>query len=400
MNLRGYFLITAAYWAFTLTDGALRMLVLLTFHERGLNALALAFLFVLYEACGIFTNLLGGWIGARHGLRYTLYAGLALQVVALTALSFVGLDWALGLVIASVMGLQALSGVAKDLTKMSAKSSVKLFATGNTAEAASSRLFRWVALLTGSKNALKGVGFFIGGALLQAVGFQHSLWIMAAALAVTLVLTLLLVREDLGRSKQKPGIRQLLAKQPAINWLSAARLFLFGSRDVWFVVGVPVYLASQLGWSFAGVGSFFAAWVIGYGIVQAAAPRLSSGSAASARGWAGALLILCIALAAVSQWMPSGRLQEALILGGLGIFGLVFAINSSVHSYLVLAYSKDDDVSLNVGFYYMANANGRLLGTLLSGLLYLLAGLPACLWGAVGMVAIALLCSLRLPERT
>ncbi len=384
-SLRSYAGVTAAYWAFTLTDGALRMLVLLHFHDLGYSPLDLAFLFLLYEFFGIVTNAAGGWIGARLGLRITLFAGLAVQVAALLMLSALDPAWGMALSVAWVMAAQALSGIAKDLTKMSSKSAVKLVA-GEGA------LFRWVAALTGSKNALKGVGFFLGGLLLQTLGFQGALWAMAGALALVLAAALATLTGDLGKAKGKLRGRDLFSPSRAINILSAARVFLFAARDVWFVVGLPLFLSTVLGWDFAQVGGFLALWVIGYGAVQAAAPRLLRRSAGAAEGaraatlW-GFLLALLPAIMAfgLTQGWPAGP----LVLGGLMVFGVAFAVNSSVHSWLILAYGDDDKIALNVGFYYMANAAGRLMGTLLSGLLYQWGGLEACLWASAGLVLLA-----------
>ncbi|MCW8919770.1 MAG: organoarsenical effux MFS transporter ArsJ [Gammaproteobacteria bacterium] len=385
-DLRNYAAVTAAYWAFTLTDGALRMLVLLHFHRLGFTPLDLAFLFLLYEAMGILTNFFGGWIGARFGLRITLFAGLAIQIVALLMLSAVDPGWALALSVAYVMVAQALSGVAKDLTKMSSKSAVKLV----VGEANHGVLFRWVALLTGSKNALKGVGFLLGGVLLEWIGFRPSLWSMAGMLGVVLILAVTSLRSDLGKARRVER-RDLFAKSREINILSAARIFLFASRDVWFVVGVPIFLYSALGWGFDQVGAFMAAWVIGYGAVQAAAPGLlrragePESGARAAMIW-GAGLAIIPALIALGLHVDG---SPVILIGGLLVFGVLFAINSSVHSFLIVAYSDHDKVALNVGFYYMANAVGRLGGTLLSGLVYQMAGLEACLWLSAGMVAAA-----------
>ncbi|HET9450762.1 MAG TPA: organoarsenical effux MFS transporter ArsJ [Aggregicoccus sp.] len=396
--LRHYVLVTAAYWAFTLTDGALRMLVLLHFHERGYSAVQLAFLFVLYELCGVVTNLLGGWIASRMGLKVTLTGGLALQVLALLLLSFVGPAWAVGLSVAYVMGTQALSGVAKDLTKMSAKSSIKVLVP----EEAHGALFKWVALLTGSKNALKGAGFFLGGLLLALLGFRGALWAMAGGLLLALLFTQLSLPSDMGRAKVKAAFKGLLSKSPEVNVLSAARFFLFGARDVWFVVGVPVFLSEALGWGFAEVGSFLALWVVGYGAVQSAAPALlrhfTGGRAPQGRS----ALVLALLLAAVMALVPlalrAGAAPQWVLVAGLGLFGLVFALNSSVHSFLILAYSEGDAVALNVGFYYMANAGGRLLGTLLSGVTYQLWGVQGCLWASLLLALAPALVSLGLPQ--
>lgn len=395
-DLRAYAGVTAAYWAFTLTDGALRMLVLLHFHRLGFSPIDLAFLFLLYEVMGIVTNLAGGWIGARFGLRVTLFAGLAVQIAALLMLSAVDPAWVMGLSVAYVMAAQALSGVAKDLTKMSSKSAVKVVV--REAEDHQGLLFKWVALLTGSKNALKGVGFFLGGALLAWVGFQGALWGMAGMLAVVLGLAVAGLRADLGKAKGKVGHRDLFSKTADINWLSAARVFLFASRDVWFVVGVPIFLTAQLGWSFDRVGAFMAVWVIGYGIVQASVPKLlratrdGAGAARAAKVWGAILALLPAALAVGMEAAPSAP----LLIGGLLVFGVVFAINSAVHSYLIVAFSDADKVALNVGFYYMANAVGRLMGTLASGVVYQMAGLTATLWVSAAMVALAVVFTLPL----
>ena len=397
MRLRNYALVTGGYWAFTLTDGALRMLVLLYFHDLGYSPVAIAFLFLLYEFMGIVTNLIGGWVGARSGLNRTLTAGLALQVVALIALTFHQPSWREWVSVGFVMAAQALSGVAKDLTKMSSKSAVKFVA--GSGEGA---LFRLVAILTGSKNALKGVGFFVGAALLAWIGYDAALWTLAALVAVALVAVMSMLDEDIGRASTKPPLRSILSKSTAINRLSAARLFLFGSRDIWFVVALPIFLDEVLGWSFEGIGAFLAAWVIGYGIVQSFAPRLLRRSMASvdaeigaARTWA---LVLALVSASIAVGVSADVGTTFVIVAGLIVFGVVFALNSSLHSYLILAYSHHDDVSLDVGFYYSANATGRLVGTLLSGVLYLWGGLDAAMWGSAAFVLVTWLLTLRLES--
>ena len=393
MKLRNYILVTAGYWVFTVTDGALRMLVLLHFNDLGYSPVAIAFLFLAYEFMGILTNLLGGWVGARRGLNRTLVAGLGIQVVALSALTFEAPSWQRWLSVTFVMAMQALSGIAKDLTKMSSKSAVKTVAGEGS-------LFRMVAILTGSKNALKGVGFFVGAALLSGIGYDGALWSMAAALAVTAVLLVVFLDEDIGKSKKKPPLRSVLSKSSAINRLSAARFFLFGSRDIWFVVALPVFLADELGWSERGVGGFLAVWVIGYGIVQSFAPRLLArggrdvDEVRATQQWA---LVLGVVSAAIAVLVAFDVAVELAIVGGLIVFGVVFAMNSSLHSFLVLAFSDDDEVALDVGFYYSANAAGRFVGTLLSGLLYLWGGLAAALWGSAAFVVLTWLFALRLP---
>lgn len=397
IGIRNYAIVTAAYWAFTLTDGALRLLVLLHFHEIGYTPVQLAFLFVLYEFFGIVTNLVGGWLAARTGLRLTLVLGLALQVVALGLLAFLNREWSMDVAVAYVMGCQALSGIAKDLTKMSAKSAVKVLVPKGD----ESGLFKWVAVLTGSKNALKGAGFFLGGFLLSALGFRGGLAAMAGGVLIVLVAVLAALPGSIGQATKKPAFKGILSNSPGINRLSLARMALFAARDVWFVVSVPIFLTSVLGWSFTQVGGFMALWVIAYGGVQSLAPLLL---ASLTRGMApGPRLAaaLGLGLAAVTASIPLGLHLTSrpafVMLGGLTLFGVVFALNSSVHSYLVLAYAEADRVSLSVGFYYMANAAGRLTGTLLSGVLYQQAGVTASLWGAVALAGAAGVGAIFLP---
>lgn len=405
--IRQYAIVTGNYWAFTLTDGALRMLVVLHFHQLGYSPLQIAALFLFYEIFGIVTNLLGGYLGARIGLNRTMNIGLGLQVIALAMLA-VPTQW---LSVPLVMGAQALSGIAKDLNKMSAKSAIKQLVPGDQ----QGKLFKWVALLTGSKNALKGVGFFLGGALLALLGFKCAVLAMAAALALVWIASVILLQQDLGKAKHKPKFTELFSKSRAVNILSAARLFLFGARDIWFVVALPVFLSSQLQWDFWQTGGFLASWVIGYGIVQSVAPLVLRTKTGAAPG-GGAALLWAILLALVTGLLAfalsntgsgnSGLLNNtlasisvsSLLISGLILFGIVFAINSSLHSYLIVSYAKDDGVSLDVGFYYMANAMGRLIGTILSGWIYQSAGLVACLWVSAMFITLTALISMGLPR--
>jgi len=393
---RSYCLITSGYWAFTLTDGAIRMLVVLYFHQLGYSPFEVAMLFLFYEFFGIVTNLLGGWLGARIGLNLTMHIGMGLQVLALLMLA-VPEAW---LSVAYVMVAQAMSGIAKDLNKMSAKAGVKILVPQHGDKRSDSRLFKWVAMLTGSKNALKGVGFFLGALLLELVGFRNALLILAGSLLSVLILTVMLLPHGLGKTQVRPKFTQLFSNAPAINGLAAARFFLFGARDVWFVVGLPVFLFSVLGWRFSEVGAFLALWVIVYGIVQSCVPMILRGhhpDGKTARGWAFTLVLIPAAIAlALQQDME----PDWVIIVGLIVFGAVFAINSAVHSYLIVAWSKHDNVSMNVGFYYMANAGGRLMGTVLSGWIYQTQGLVGCLWWSAVFVLIAGLLSLRLPGET
>ena len=400
-GLRNYLVVTGGYWSFTITDGAIRMLVVLYFHQLGYSPFEVAMLFLFYEFFGIVTNLVGGWLGARIGLNLTMHIGMAMQVIALAALT-VPDAW---LSVPYVMAAQALSGIAKDLNKMSAKASVKtMVENGGTSDSAdsNSKLFRWVAVLTGSKNALKGSGFFIGAALLDLAGFRYALAILASMLFIVLIVTGMLLPSGVGKMKSKPKFTQVFSNIPAINWLSASRFFLFGSRDVWFVVGLPVFLYEVLHWTFTEVGAFMALWVIGYGFVQASAPKLIRRShhghgpgGGTARLWA---FLLSLFPAGIALGLQYGWPADIVIVTGLILFGIVFAINSAVHSYLILAYSDHDKVAMNVGFYYMANAGGRLVGTIISGWAYQTQGLEGCLWWSTGFVITAWLLSYRLPE--
>ncbi|MBA53890.1 MAG: MFS transporter [Pseudomonadales bacterium] len=393
--IRQYLLVTGNYWAFTLTDGALRMLVVLHFHELGYRPLEIALLFLFYEFFGVVTNLIGGWLGARLGLNRTMNLGLFLQVAALSML----LVPAPLLTVPWVMAAQALSGIAKDLNKMSAKSAIKLLVPAD----AQGRLYQWVALLTGSKNALKGAGFFLGGGLLVSVGFQGAVLAMALVLALIWLLSMIYLRQDLGKSRNKPKFSQIFSKSPAINRLSAARLFLFAARDVWFVVALPVYLAVNFQWDHWQVGGFLAVWVIGYGFVQTLAPRFTGTGKAQGKlpdgrtafAWALPLSLLPVVIAGslFFGWEP-----EASLLAGLLLFGALFAVNSSLHSYLIVSYADEDGVSLDVGFYYMANAMGRLLGTVLSGWLFQAYGLTTCLLVSSLFVLLAAVFALTIPR--
>lgn len=398
--LRAYAAVTAAYWAFMLSDGALRMLVLLHFNSLGFTPVQLAWLFLLYEVAGIATNLAAGWLAARFGLAATLYGGLALQIAALVALTQLDASWSVAASVAFVMAVQGVSGVAKDLAKMSSKSAVKLLAPTTAGG-----LFRWVALLTGSKNAVKGLGFFLGAALLALAGFHAAVWGMAAILGLILMAVLLFLPAGLpGRMKADEARAGWRSKDARVNQLSLARLFLFGARDVWFVVGVPVYFQSVMSdgtaegrrEAFFLIGGFLALWIIAYGAVQAFAPRIlgakgqpETETVRKAILWAGLLVPIPFGLA-IAAWVAAAPVpwMTATLIAGLLLFGFVFAINSSVHSYLILAFGSAERITRDVGFYYMANAAGRLVGTLLSGLSYQIGGLPLCL-ATAGLMALA-----------
>ena len=393
---RNYGIVTAAYWGFTLTDGALRMLVLLHFYRLGYSPFTLAFLFLLYEAAGVLANLIGGWLATRFGITRMLMIGLSTQILGFLLLSFLSPDWTAAMSVSWVVCAQGVCGVAKDLTKTASKSAIKI-----TAGQASGQLFKWVAWFTGSKNAMKGIGFFIGGLLLDLLGFRGALWAMASLLATIFVAVVLSLPPMMGKSKASKSVKELFAKSRAINLLAVARVALFGARDVWFVVGVPVFLYAS-GWTFTMVGGFLASWTIGYGFVQAMAPSLVRRSVdglttevPAARLWS--LLLALVPLALVlAVWCQVPHL-EWVVVAGLGVFGFAFAVNSSVHSYLILAYAGSEKAAEDVGFYYAANAFGRLIGTLLSGLLYQWGGLLYALLGSGVMLILCWLITLSLP---
>ena len=410
-GLPAYIAVTAAYWAFMLTDGALRMLVLLHFHTLGFSPVQLAYLFVLYEIAGMVTNLCAGWIAARFGLTSTLYAGLGLQVLALLAMAQLDPTWVVGASVVYVMLVQGASGMAKDLAKMSSKSAVKLLAPSGDGG-----LFRWVAILTGSKNMVKGLGFLLGATLLGTLGFVWSMLGMAAILVVILLAVLIAMPAGLPKGRKDVKFSEVFSKSANVNWLSAARVFLFGARDVWFVVGIPIYFYAVLSdgttaenrTAFFLIGTFMALWVILYGLIQANAPRILRAKTRPtdelmkvARGWAWSLAAVPAILTGIAIIAGKPQLWLTIsLVAGLLIFGIVFAVNSSLHSYLLLSFTKAERVTMDVGFYYMANAAGRLAGTLLSGLTYQICGLPLMLGVAAFMVALsAIMVGLLKPER-
>ena len=406
--IAAYVAVTAAYWAFMLTDGALRMLVLLHFHTLGFSPIQLAYLFLLYELAGVVTNLSAGWLAARFGLTSTLYGGLALQILALGGLAFLDPTWGITASVVFVMAVQGLSGVAKDLAKMSSKSAVKVLAPDGEGT-----LFRWVAALTGSKNVVKGIGFLLGTVLLGLIGFVPSVLAMAGVLTVILLAVAVFLPPGLPAGRKGAKFREVFSKSRDVNLLSGARMFLFGARDVWFVVGVPLFFYSV--WSdgtvagnraaFFQIGTFMAAWIIGYGIVQASAPGILRAATLplpkirvlTAR-WVLILTVIPVALAAAAAIGDGADWLVWAVVGGLMAFGVVFALNSALHSYLILALTSAERVTMDVGFYYMSNAAGRLVGTLLSGVSYQLGGLPACLATAAVMAGLSRVFAARLAR--
>ncbi len=400
---RHYAIVTAAYWGFTLSDGALRMLVLFHFYRLGYSPFTLAFLFLLYEAAGIVANLIGGWLAARFGITRMLSIGLSTQILGFSLLSLLDPTWTATLSVAWVVMAQGICGIAKDLTKTASKSAIKITQAAAATANDNGQLFQWVAWFTGSKNAMKGIGFFLGGALLESFGFQASLWLMAGLLGCVLIGVVFSLPQMMGKTKASRSTKEFLAKSRAINLLAAARVVLFGARDVWFVVGLPVFLYS-VGWTFSMVGTFLALWTIAYGVVQGLAPQIVKRSSnglqtevPAAQHWSAILMLIPLALA-VAVWQDIPALAWVVVIG-LGLFGFAFAINSSVHSYLVLAYAGSEKAAEDVGFYYAANALGRFIGTLLSGILYQYGGLSAALLGSALMLLLCWLTTLKLPTQ-
>lgn len=379
--LSQYLAVTASYWAFTITDGALRMLVVLYFHNLGYSPIEIASLFLFYEFFGIITNLFGGWLGARVGLNKTMHLGMLMQSIALGMLCVPPSH----LNVPYVMLAQAISGIAKDFSKMSAKSSLKVLVPKDQED----RLYKWVALLTGSKNALKGAGFFIGSILLGTVGFRLALLYLMLGLFAVFLLSVIFLKNEIGKGKNKPKFKDLFSKSRSINLLAMARFLLFGSRDIWFVIALPVFLQAQLNWEHADVGSFMAVWIIFYGVIQAIAPRIT-GTKSSIKPNQSSLYKWCLLLAIIpiliSYLIPNLPNPDITLVVGLIIFGGIFAINSSLHSYFILYFADRENTSMDVGFYYMANAGGRLIGTILSGLLFQKYGLDMCLYFSTGFL--------------
>lgn len=395
-----FWCVTTCYQGFTLSDGALRMLVLLHLHELGRTPLALVLVLLPYEVAGVFTNLLGGWLGARFGLKLPLLLGMFLQGCACLLLA-ADAAW---LSIPYVMATQVLSGIAKDLAKTAAKSYVRTLAPADDG-ADPHGLLRLVAWMTGSKNTTKGLGFFVGGALLATVGFRWTNAGMAVLLTTLLLGAFLLLPPMAG--KAKATLRSVTTQPAPVRWLAAARLFLFGSRDAWFSIALPLFLASTQQWPAPLVGTFLSVWVIGYGVVQAATPRLvrprdpQHGAALVANVTA----TLLVPLLATALLLPTSLPTDLVLVVGLCVYGAVFALDSSLHSWLVLAVAGGDGTVERVGFYYAANSIGRLVGTVASGALFAAAGegstgLQGCLLAAAGMVALATLCTLPVRSRS
>ena len=394
-SLSQYLTVTGTYWGFTLSDGALRILVLFHFFTLGYSPFTLALLFLMYEAAGIIANLGGGWLATRFGIPRMLLLGIAMQILGLLFLSCLDPTFGPFLSVIWVVVAQGISGLAKDITKTASKSAIKVVKIDE-----GEGLFRWVAWFTGSKNAMKGVGFFLGGLMLTTIGFRGGLWLMAGLLGVLAVLAVFTLPTKLGAGVSSRTIKELFSKSSAVNTIALARIFLFGARDTWFVVALPVFLYGN-GWSFWEVGGFLALWTMLYGLVQGMAPaiiRITNASPISRSGTVGWAVALALTLIGISVCMIV-KMAVPVLITGLLVFAVVFAVNSSLHSFLIVAYAGSKRAAEDIGFYYAANAAGRLSGTFLSGFLYHQGGLLACLAGSTLFLIITALVVTRLPQQ-
>ncbi|KAK9829657.1 hypothetical protein WJX72_007147 [[Myrmecia] bisecta] len=400
-------IISLAYILFTTTDGAVRMIVLLHAYQQGFTALALAGIFSGYELAGVVVNLLAGVAGARWGIKATLLGGLSFQMVALGMLLGWQTSWGQAQAIVYISVSQVLNGVAKDLTKLGGKTVTKLVTPDEKQQA----LFKLVAWITGFKNSFKGLGYLLGAVLLT-VNYYLSIGIMMGLICAALPFAVSGLSWQLGRSERKNvTLRAVFRMNYNVNMLSAARFFLFASRDLWFEVTLPYFLrspASGIGWGRVLVGLYLAIWIILYGQVQSWSPKFllkplgqSPPNKWAAVLWA-AVLVACPAAMTgvlfgsnVFGYGVAKGTAVAVMTVILYLFCLVFAVNSAVHSYLIVRYAEGNKVAMNVGFYYMANAGGRLVGTLLSGILYtyvgdsIVQGFGACFAVSVAFVVIS-----------
>lgn len=379
--------IGSAYSILTLSDGALRMLVLFHYYTLGYNALDLAIVFMLYELFGVIINLIGGQLANRVGLLNSMRIGIGLQIITLIALAIpdiIPAPW-------YVMLFQGFAGIAKDITKISAKSAITTIS-----QHTSHGLFRIIAAVTGAKNTLKGVGFFVGGLLLVSFDMRTALIVLAVCVGVGMLLTLI-VKSAFPAAKTK-SIRGLLSPLSTVNRLAAARVFLFGARDVWQAIALPLFVATAPNWGFWQSGSVMALYTIGYGFVQALTPRILA-SSRTPDGRLTAMIAFIPALICVGgAWgaMASELAVESVLIVVL-IFSVAFAVNSAVHSFLIAAYAEEGAVSLDIGLYYSANSLGRLFGTLASGWCYLEWGIIGAMIGAGAMFVPAALLAWPLP---
>ena len=381
--------IAIAYNLLTMSDGALRMIVLFHYASLGYSAFSLATVFAIYELCGIVVNLVGGALAQRLGALATLRVGLLLQATVLVIMAIPSTLPAVWI----IMLLQGCAGIAKDLTKISAKSAITALHNHD-----STTLFRAIAWLTGAKNTLKGVGFFIGGVLFVSIGIRGALLGLAIAVIAGALGTIGLHNRTLNAKNR--AFQSFFSTHRAVNMLSGARVFLFGARDIWLAVAFPLFLAQAPGWGFWQSGSIMAAYTIGYGMIQAVTPRLLAGRSAPDGRFTALLALIPLIICVITGWYArSMDVAVWVMLMAVSLFSVSFALNSAVHSFLIAAYAQRDAISLNIGAYYSANALGRLCGTLLSGWCYSQWGMSGVLLAAgIAFVPAALL-AIPLPAR-
>ena len=377
------------------------MIVLLHFFHLGYSPFILALLFLLYEFVGIFSNLTGGWLTSKFGIKRIILFGFSLQIIGILSLSFVDNSWNLFLSLIWIIVFQGICGIAKDLTKTASKSAIKVSSETDS----KGNLFKLVSWFTGSKNSIKGIGFFLGGFLIQLMDFKLALWFLLLLLLLGFIIISFFIPKTFGIFKPSKRITELLSKSSPINFLSLSRVFMFGSRDIWFVVGLPVFLYSQ-NWSFWMVGSFLAIWTIGYGLIQGLTPLIINRSSdgiskevMASKFWVFILTIIS-GILFVELFFNFLNIEKLILITAfLIIFGIVFAINSSLHSYLILAFSSSSKTTEDIGFYYAANAVGRFFGTLLSGLLYQFGSIELCLFGTFIFLVVCLFFTMYLPNK-
>jgi len=419
---------------FTITDGAIRSIILLYANKLGFNAILIAVMFSMYELAGVFTNLFGGVIATRYGLKFTLLCSLVCQVVGLGLLLtiepiFGDLETMTnkGGATAFITFCQALSGIAKDLMKLSCKSMPKLVSKPGDDD----KLFVLVAWVTGLKNSFKGFGSIVGAILINFTSLVTSVCVLLGIIGLIVPAPILYMDKFLGMNKKNAVFNlKVLQKGRDVNVLSLARFFLFGARDIWYEIAAPLFLSQALLWSDWTVGLFLGGYTIVYGFFQTSVSKLFKKSSkenlsslakvfnglppvSQVKNWAygtAAQLVVwsCILYPLYRHLINTGNSDGALwginivFVFGVLCFAILFAVNSAVHSYFIVRYAGKDKLAMDMGFYYMANAGGRLVGTLLSGVIYYYTekqfGLSVPLWSAGATMIAAGFVAIRLEE--
>jgi MFS family permease len=402
--IKPFVVISASYLLFTVTDGGIRTIVLFNAFQRKFSAFEVSIMFVLYELAGTFTNFLAGIAGARWGLKATMLAGLFLQLGGIGMLFGWSEKFTKEQAIIFVTIAQMLSGISKDLVKLGGKAVTKLV----TPDSKQGVLYKRVSMITGLKNSLKGVGYFLGGALVQWSYFG-ALGVMMGIVLLAIPWPALGLESGLGRTRRENITwRSVFKKNHNIQALSAARFFLFASRDAWFDVPLPFYLRSKegFGWERAAAAALLGAWIILYGQVQSWTPQLVAkplkqfpANKYHAALWAGINAVIPLVLGCFLQFSDIFRAHDVrammpILLVGVFVFAIIFAINSSIHSYLAVKYSEGDKIAVDIGFYYMSNSAGRLFGTLVGGALFEFVGnytngFAACFWFSLCLTVVA-----------